>query len=164
MRNPVLIAALLALSLTACGFRPRGALVLPEGMGPLAVTSVDPYSPLPDALRRALRQAGVSSTEATEGTAQLRIESEVWSERPLTVDAFVTVREMETRYAVSVSVVDASGASVLPAETIELTRDYVYEATQSFGVANEQVLVQDELRRDMAAAILRRVDVALRAD
>ncbi|MFN7519626.1 MAG: hypothetical protein ACK5Q0_03570 [Lysobacteraceae bacterium] len=40
----------------------------------------------------------------------------------------------------------------------------MYEATESFGNPGEQEIVQDELRRDMQAAILRRVDVALRGD
>ena len=157
-----------------CGFAPRGALVVPEQFGAIAVTTADPYSPLGDGLRRSLARAGApvaeapgsgavpGSGDAGVATARLAITGEVWETRPLTVDAFVAVREVETRYRVTFDLVDAAGSKRLDQQTIELARDYVYEAAESFGNPGEQEIVQQELRRDMQAAILRRVERALR--
>ena len=45
----------------------------------------------------------------------------------------------------------------------ELSREYSYDINASAGSPAEQELIQRELRRDMQAAILRRLDVVLRA-
>ena len=158
------LALALALLLAGCGFAPRGALKLPEDLGAIAVTAGDPYSPLVEGLRRDLRRAGVPVAADAEGAARLAISAEEWSTRALSVDAFVATREIETRYAVTFDLVDAAGTRRLEAQRIELSRDYLYDAAEAFGNPGEQEIVQEELRRDMRAAILRRVDLALRAD
>jgi len=150
--------------LAGCGFAPRGALKVPAEFGAIAVTAADPYSPLADGLRRSLQRAGAATSDAVDGAARLAITSESWETRPLSVDAFIAVREMETRYRVTFDLVDAAGAKRLDQQTVELTRDYVYDVAESFGNPGEQEIVQQELRRDMQAAILRRVDLALRAE
>ena len=43
-----------------------------------------------------------------------------------------------------------------------LTREYTYDSVASAGSPAEQALLQRELRRDMQAAILRRLDAVLR--
>jgi LPS-assembly lipoprotein len=164
MRARLLVPALIAALVVGCGFAPRGALKVPAGFGAIAVTAADPYSPLADGLRRSLERAGAPTTAAAEGNARLTITAEAWETRPLSVDAFVAVREIETRYRVTFDLVDAAGNKRLEQQTLELTRDFVYEAAESFGNPGEQEIVQQELRRDMQAAILRRVDLALRAD
>ncbi len=156
---------LLAIALVVgCGFAPRGALKVPDGFGAIAVTAADPYSPLADGLRRDLNRAGAATSTEVAGAARLAITAEVWETRPLSVDAFVAVREVETRYTVTFDLLDAQGGKRLDQQTVGLTRDYVYEAAESFGNPGEQEIVQHELRRDMQAAILRRVDLALRSD
>jgi len=164
MRARLLVPALVAALAVGCGFAPRGALKVPEGFGAIAVSTADPYSPLADELRRSLQRAGASTVASAEGAARLAITSESWETRPISVDAFVAVREVETRYRVTFDLVDAAGGKRLDQQTVELTRDYVYEAAEAFGNPGEQEIVQQELRRDMQAAILRRVDLALRAD
>lgn len=156
------VAIALALTLAGCGFQPRGALKVPAELGPIAVATADPYSPLGDGLRRDLVRAGAGTAEPAEGLALLRISAEVWQIRPLSVDAFVLLREVETRYSVEFELLDARGAALLPRQTITLSRDYVYEAVEAFGNPGEQEIIQQELRRDMQAAILRRIDIALR--
>lgn len=152
----------LALLLAGCGFQPRGQLRLPEGMSALAVQAADPYSLLATDLQRAFQRSGVAVAEAAPGTATLVLEREVWSERPLSVDSFVTVREVEIRYDITFRLDDAQGNPLLPSQLLSLGRDYVYEAQPAFGVPGEQELLRQELRQEMTAAILRRVDLALR--
>lgn len=156
---PAFAAVLL---LAGCGFAPRGALKVPADFGAIAVTVADPYSPLADGLRRSLERAGVPSAEASEGVAKLVITAETWETRSISVDTFVTAREIETRYRVTFDLVDANGDKRLQQQTVELSRDFVYEAAEVFGNPGEQEIVQQELRRDMQMAILRRVELALR--
>ena len=52
---------------------------------------------------------------------------------------------------------------VVPRQVIELSRDYIAPATDSRGKASERELLARELRRDMSAAVLRRIAVATRS-
>lgn len=160
MRATVLLLS--ALCLSACGFHPRAQLLLPDSLGPIAVQTADPYSPLGLELASALERAG--ATAAVKGTpsAVLKITAENWHTAPLSVDQFARVREYITRYRVQFALVDAEGKLLIDPQSIELSREYTYDITASAGSPVEQELIQRELRRDMQAAILRRLDVVLR--
>ena len=54
----------------------------------------------------------------------------------------------------------ADGSVVVPQQAVELARDYLAPAVDSIGKASEREMLVRELRRDMAMAILRRVDAA----
>jgi LPS-assembly lipoprotein len=146
----------------ACGFRPRGAMVVPEGLGPLQVVASDPYSPLADGLARALERNGARAAVEGQSAASLKLLSESIGTNPLSVDQFARVREYVIRYRVEFSLDDAQGRRVVDRQVVELSREYSYDANSSAGSPAEQELLQRELRRDMEAAILRRLDIALR--
>lgn len=161
MRRASILVSLLLL--TACGFHPRAQLELPASIGPVAVQTADPYSPLGLELATALERAGVAAAVEGQPSAALRIGAENWRTVPLSVDQFARVREYVTRYRVDFDVTDATGASLVPNQSIELSREYSYDINASAGSPAEQELIQRELRRDMQAAILRRLDIVLRA-
>lgn len=48
-------------------------------------------------------------------------------------------------------------------ELVELSRDYIAPPSDTIGRNSERELLVTEMRRDMNAAILRRIDAALRA-
>ena len=54
----------------------------------------------------------------------------------------------------------ADDSVAVPQQAVELSRDYLSPALDSIGKSSERELLVRELRRDMAAAILRRVDAA----
>ena len=159
-----LILVLLALALSACGFHLRDALMLPSDLGPVRVVSPDPYSPLAQALSEALARAG--ATPAAEGAkdnmATLRIVSERWGNTPLSVDSFGRAQEYTLRYAVIFQLRRADDTDLVPQQTIELARDYISVPTNSSGAQGEQEILGRELRREMVASILRRIDAASR--
>jgi LPS-assembly lipoprotein len=151
-----------AVLLAACGFQPRAQLSLPATLGPVSVQTADPYSPLGLELATALERAG--ATPATEGAASsaLKITSERWNTRPLSVDQLARVQEYITTYRVDFVLLDVAGKPVVDPQYIELSREYTYDIGASAGSPAEQELIQRELRRDMESAILRRLDVVLR--
>jgi LPS-assembly lipoprotein len=164
MRSELLRCGLLLglLVLSGCGFHPRAQLALPAEIGPIAVQTADPYSPLGLELSSTLERAGMAGAPAGTASAALKITEEAWSTKPLSVDELARVREYITRYRVSFAMVAADGKLLVPPQTIELSREYTYDITASAGSPAEQELIQRELRRDMQAAILRRLDVVLR--
>lgn len=156
------IFVLLALALSGCGFHLRNALSLPSDLGPLRVVSPDPYSPLAAEVSEALDRAGAvpAAPGATSGVATLLIVSERWASTPLSVDVEGRAQEYTLRYAVIFRLNRADGSDLVPQQVIELSRDYISVPTNSSGTEGEREILSRELRREMAASILRRVDAA----
>ncbi len=167
-RPPMLLRGLtlvvLSLALTACGFHLRDALLLPGDLGPLRVVTKNSYSPLGQSLSEALGRAG--ATPAAEGVddkvATLQILSERWASTPLSVNQFGRAQEYTLRYAVVFELHRADGTDLVPRQAIELSRDYISVPTNSAGTEGEREILARELRRDMVASILRRIDAASR--
>ena len=148
--------------LTGCGFHLRNALNLPENLGPVRVVAGDPYSALADNLAEGLQTAGAQAAPAgaQTGVATLRIVSEQWADTPISHDQFGRAQEFSLRYAVIFTLRRADGSTAVPQQAVELARDYLAPAVDSIGKASEREMLVRELQRDMAAAILRRVDAA----
>ena len=156
---PLILAATL---LTGCGFHLRNALNLPANLGPVRVLASDPYSALAEDLANGLARAGAqaAAADASEGVATLQVVSEQWADTAISHDQFGRAQEFTLRYAVIFSMRRADDSVVVPQQAVELGRDYLASPVDSIGKASERELLVRELRRDMAAAILRRVDAA----
>lgn len=152
----VLIAALLS----GCGFHLRNALNLPANLGPVRVLASDQYSALAENLAEGLQRAGAQAApaDATTGVATLQVVSEQWADTPISQDQFGRAQEFALRYAVVFTLRRADDSVVVPQQAVELSRDYLAPALDSIGKTSERELLVRELRRDMATAILRRVD------
>ena len=154
-----LFPVVLVLALSACGFHLRNALTLPSDLGPVKVVSVDRYSPLAESLARALDLAGATAATAdTIDAAVLDLLAENWGDTPVSVDAFGRAQEFSLRYAVIFELRKADGSVLVPRQTIELSRDYVSNPVNAIGTEGEREILQRELRREMAAAVLRRIE------
>jgi len=157
------LLVLLVLALSGCGFHLRNALVLPPDLGPLRVESRDPYSPLALSLQQALARSGAElAAEGARDVATLDLLSERWGNLPLSVDARGRAQEFTLRYAVVFEMRGADGAVLVPRQAIELSRDYISVPTRSIGTESEREILARELRREMSAAVLRRIDAASR--
>ena len=158
------LLVLVALALSACGFHLRNALALPSDLGPVRVSATDPYSPLAQSLSQALDRAGaIPAAEDATNVATLQIVSERWANSPLSVDQAGRAQEYSLRYAVIFRLRRADDTDLVPQQVIELSRDYISVPTNSSGTEGEQEILGRELRRDMVASILLRIDAASRA-
>lgn len=157
-----LFPVVLVLALSACGFQLRNALTLPPDLGPVKVVSVDRYSPLAESLARSLDRAGATAaTTDTVDAAVLDLLAESWGDTPVSVDAFGRTQEFSLRYAVIFELRKADGSVLVPRQTIELSRDYVSNPVNAIGTEGEREILQRELRREMASAVLRRIDAVI---
>jgi LPS-assembly lipoprotein len=157
-------ALILTLALSACGFHLRSAVALPSDLGPVRVVSHDPYSPLAQSLADALERAGASlaATDAGDDVATLQLHTERWGEMPIAVDQFGRAQEYSLRHAVVFELRKADGSVFVPQQAVELSRDYVSPTAELVGTEGEREILARELRREMAAAILRRIEAASR--
>ncbi len=177
LRRFVLIAVCCsAVALVGCGFRPRAEIAIPADLGPVKVVGSDPYSPLTDSLARALTRANAQPATAQacgpaisaaagcadNKVATLRVASETWEEGPLSVDSFSHVREYIITYKVKFAFVAADNTDIAPLQEVKLQRDYTYDDSHALGASQEQSTIREEMQRDMAASIMRRIGIALR--
>ncbi len=155
----LLTAFVLVMGLSACGFHLRNKIALPADLGPVRVTSTTQYSPLAEAVAVGLRHAGAAPAEAdAEDVASLEILSERWGDLPIAMDDRGRAQEFSLRYAAVFVFRRADGSELVPQQVVELSRDYVSPPESATGTATEREILADELRREMAAAILRRID------
>lgn len=154
----------LALALSACGFHLRNELVLPSDAAPVRVSSVDRYSPLADSLTQSIERAGAQIAEPGDETATvLDLLSERWGSTPVSVDQLGRAQEFSLRYAVVFELRRADGTKLVPRQAVELSRDYISNPTNAIGTESEREILVVEMRREMAASIVRRLSAVARA-
>lgn len=161
LRVCILLACVFAAS--SCGFHLRSQIALPADLGPVKVTSSTPYSPLAQAVADGLRASGArAAAEDAEDVATLQILSERWGDLPISIDQFGRAQEFSLRYATVFAFRRADGSELVPQQVVELSRDYVSPPQNATGTTTERETLANELRREMAASILRRVDGVVR--
>lgn len=159
----LLAVTLLAVSLSACGFHLRSKIALPADLGPVRVVSKTRYSPLAEDLAVGLKAAGaIPAAEDATDVATLDIKSERWGDRPIALDEQGRAQEYSLRYATVFEFRRSDGTELVPQQVVELSRDYVAQSTNLTGTTSEREILADELRRDMSASILRRIDGVVR--
>lgn len=159
MRIAVMLCALAVL--VGCGFKLRGEMALPPELSTLRVQVADQYSPLQRNLEEALARSGAREPRGEERGAVLRISRNTMTRWPLSVGRTGRVQEYSMRYEVTMQLTDADGAPVVPRQDIQLERSYQFETLRAQGTPGEEEVVRAELERDMAQAILRRIDAVL---
>lgn len=153
----VLAAVLL---LGACGFRPRGVVELPPE---LREFYVEAPAAVADELEVFLDAGGARLTdERARADAVISVHSEAYHRRVLSVDPTTgKEREFELVYTVSFAVARDDGSMLLVPQTLKLRRDYVFDADAVIGKGREESVLRDEMRRDAAQSIVRRMEAAL---
>jgi LPS-assembly lipoprotein len=152
----------LSLLLMSCGFQPRGVVGLAAQYQPLGLAA-DPYAPLVVTLRQQLAAGGVQlSDDLAQVQALLRLLDERFERRVLTVSGAGKVLEFELVYQLRYEVISAQGVTLIPAQTLNLRREYLNQADNVLGVADEEATLRTEMQRDLAQQVLRQLTAQLR--
>ena len=155
---PLLAAALL---LAGCGFKLRGAVELPEDIRTVQVMA-------PPELRNdiltLLDSGGVGvSASGANADARITVTGERFSRRVLSVDPTTgKEREFELAYALDFGVTARGGQTVIENGSVNLLRDYVFDPEAVIGTGREEELLREEMRRDAARQLMRKVEAALK--
>lgn len=153
-----------ALLLGGCGFHLRKEAQLPPSMQRVYVSIADPSSILAKDLGKALRRSGSAVIDAVaQDAAVLKISVNAFSTDVLSVSGTARASEYALRYHVEFEVENAAGTALLPKQTIELSREFTFDASQALGVAAQTDLLTKELQRDMVQTILRRLEALAHA-
>lgn len=159
-----LLAGLLVALCAGCGFHLRQEASLPASMQRMHIDIGDPLSALGRDLARALPRSGVQVVEeAGPGVAVLHVTGNSFHTDVLSVSGRARANEYTIRYHVEFHVTDADGATLVPPQVIELTRNFTFDASQALGLSAETDLLTAELERDMVQTLLRRLEAAGKA-
>jgi LPS-assembly lipoprotein len=157
-----LLIILLVLTLNSCGFKLRGQFELPAAM---AFTYIDsrrppntPPTALAAALTSALRVNGVVVTDKPEDAgARLLILNENYQRRTIASGKSGEVRQYDLEYNVNFMVTLKDGKTLVPEQNVSVLRDILYDETQILGRVEGEELTRQEMIRDVASAIMRRL-------
>ncbi len=155
------VASLLVMAqLTGCGFELRGRASLPDDIRSVHVNAP---AELRDELEIFIEGGGVELVEADKSAdVTINVSSETYDRRVLTVDPNTgKEREFELAYSATFDVKRADGTSMVGNQTVSLLRDYVFDADAVIGKSREEGVLREEMRRDAAQQILRRIRAAI---
>lgn len=146
----------LALSLTACGFRLRG-----QQDFPFDTIAVPSRTPLSSELKRAIVSGSNARLveDAKEADAVLMLLGEAQEKVILSLNTQGRVREYQLRYLVSFRVAKTKGADYIGPTRMLLTRDITFN-DQVLAKENEEAQLYREMRSDAAQQIMRRMAAA----
>ncbi len=153
----------LIVSLAACGYHLRGS-----GPRTLTVNSVHVQSSgankLAHEVKNQLNGFGVSTpASAEEAEYVLSLSAERENRKVLTVAADTgKVQEYEVSFSATMSVTDAAGQELGKNQTIRAKRDLTVDEDAVLGKFEEERTIQEELRKQAASSVLRRLQAVTR--
>lgn len=160
----VLLAVLMSALLSACGFHLRGAVDVPESLRNVFVTGENPHSPIVMNLQRSMRASGVElSSSAQTAPYTVYISNEHEEKRSISVDQQAAAAEFQLRHYVSFELRDPQGSALVGPDQLISERVFLNDITNVVGKRDEERLIREEMRRQLAAQIMRRYQ-ALDAD
>ena len=147
-----LTGILLGLLLAGCAFQPRGALDLPG-----SVRVQGGSFELRGAVEARLEGSGVRLA-GKDADLVLALRPEGFSERLLSVEPVRgDAREYQVAYHVRYTLRDAAGGRVLEPGEVTVLREYRVHPGERLSRTRERAVIHDEMRREAATAILRRL-------
>lgn len=152
-----IVALLPVLALAACGFHLRGSASLPKGMERVHLT-VGGGGDFQRKLARALLASNVIvEDKGGPDIAELHVPAQNFNVQSLTVSGYAEVTEFAVRYHVVFTATDANGKTIVPAQEINLQREYSYDANQPVGTQSQVEQIEDSLIDDAIQAVLFRL-------
>ena len=144
--------------LTACGFHLRGPVALPMSMQHIYLRIQ--AGALKRRLMRSLRASGVVLADsAAPNIAELQVLTAHFNTGVLTINGAARATEYRIHYRVQFNVKDGSGKILLPVQSIELSREFSYNAGDAVG-STAQV---EQLRQNLVDAMTRAILLRLHA-
>ena len=158
LRTALVLAAVALVS--ACGFHLRHTAALPPGMKKIHLT-VASGGQLERQLSRALTNSDVEIVpNAAVDAADLVITSNTFRTDSLTVSGTARVTEYAVRYHVDFYAKAGDGTIIIPPQSVDMSREFSYDATNTIGTASQTEELQRSLIGDMVQSILFRLQAA----
>tara|TARA_R110002072_G_scaffold59158_5_gene150760 strand:+ start:31952 stop:32551 length:600 start_codon:yes stop_codon:yes gene_type:complete len=158
----LLIVGFIALLLSSCGFQLRGSGGYDLSVESVSILASNSRSELADELEDTLKSIGVEVNPTNDAEYMIRLSSETTSRRPVASSGNITVSEYEVRVQAVFSVVSAQGKELIPDTALTAERIYSFDTSNFVGNAEEESVLVEEMRQDIAGQLVRRFSATLR--
>lgn len=159
-----IIISLLVLTVSACGWHLRGSMAGEDKLAmttplDLEIIAKDDHSPLVNALRESLPGYKIHEVTVANGNSlTLTLGRENLDRRTAGVGSDALTSAYELTLRVEYSINNASGTTITPRDTnARISRTYNYNVNNANSAAQEEELVLQEMRSELAQSILRRM-------
>lgn len=148
------LAAVLAMTLAACGFQLRGNYRVPDFLTGVSLKLPAGTQQLATELRLALERKNIG---ADGGDIQLEIANEKLNRQASSVDSRARAAEYILVYTVDFRINSTDGRAIGALESLILRRSYQYSTENVVGKNTEEETLVRELRADAAQQIVRQL-------
>ena len=149
--------------LAGCGFALRNTAEFDLVVESMNVSSANAYSDFSRELERLVESRDIALV-STGADYSVRVLSENTSRRPVSTTADISVADYELRLEIQFAAADEKGKPIIRPTVISTERIYSFDRTSLVGSAEEEQVLIAEMRRDLAAQLLRRFSAVLRQD
>lgn len=158
MLKKCLVVGLLSAALIGCGFRLQGEKTLAPPLQRLSLETPDPYGQLARNLQQALKMSKVTLVDdKAAATTMLNITKDEATQEFLSVNGTTQTRQYNLRVTVEFDITDTNGAIIIPSLALSETRVITVQSNQILGSSNEATLFYQQMRRNLAYAIMNRI-------
>ena len=153
----LLTVLFVSLVLAGCGFTLRGNAELPATLQPLHLDNINDSSAMGRELLRVMVSNKVALAGETGATVySLALGAEKLSERAISVNANARAGEYEIILTVPFQL-KRGNAVAIPQQVVSLTKVYLADPENAVAKSEEAVIIQNEMRQEVAQLILRRL-------
>jgi LPS-assembly lipoprotein len=150
------------LLLAGCGFHLKGYAQPSAALNGLYIVAGDDIDTLAGVLQQTLVGGGVILSPQRSGAKYVfQVLKEKFSSRVLSVDANGKALDNELRLLADVRLT-ARSATEPHEEQLEIVRQLSFSGSDELGQRNEAALMKEDMRRDLAAQIIRKMEARLR--
>jgi len=158
-RFGIVLLLMLVLLSSACGFRLRGFIELPQNLQPLYISSQSSANNLAATLARQLEQSGVTlSKEIAPSRLRLELKDFKSSQRQV---VFGQREEFELSLQITASARDSESEPLFSDEVLQAYRQYSYNSS------TDSLLTRDSLRKELLRSmeddLIRQLTLRIRA-
>ncbi len=157
-----LIGLVLLVGLAGCGFQLRTMAGFELDLKKVHVTAANAHGELARELERIIIDQGIEISSRSAAEYVINIKSERTFRRPVATSGDISVSEYELRLETIFEVASRDGIVLIQPATIVAEKIYSFNRNSLMGSSEEEKLLMGEMRRDVAAQLLRRFSASLR--
>ncbi|MFT4797155.1 MAG: LPS-assembly lipoprotein [Candidatus Azotimanducaceae bacterium] len=152
----------LVLILSGCGFQLRGTGGYALAAESVSIVADNNHSDFADELEDTLKSIGVEVNPIDTPQYVIRLGSETTTRRPVASSGNITVSEYEVRLRAIFSISTAAGELLVPDTPLTAERIYSFDVSNFVSNSEEESILVEEMRQDLAGQLVRRFSATLR--